>query len=140
LPWVMKEPPSIKAEPIACSTMNVSCSITTAKVVGERAPAIRLRGGVSVTGRAAASAKNRPPRRECWIPVAFPAPVASVPNSLRHFRDREKAQLPQAFPRQAWGFDSGTLRQIALRTRICLRSLRVGHFTLQAFLRVVSVP
>ena len=48
--------------------------------------------------------------RECWIPVAFAAPVRSGPNSLRHFRDRQKAQLPQAFARQAWGFESGTIR------------------------------
>src|SRR6267154_5896908 len=33
LPWVMKEPPSIKAEPIACSTVNFSCSITTANII-----------------------------------------------------------------------------------------------------------
>jgi hypothetical protein len=42
--------------------------------------------------------------RECWIPVPFPAPVRPGPNSLRHFQDRQKAQLPQAFARQAWGF------------------------------------
>jgi len=30
LPWVMKEPPSIKTEPIACSAVNFSCSATTA--------------------------------------------------------------------------------------------------------------
>ena len=30
------------------------------------------------------------PTRECWIPVPFPAPVRPGPNSLRHFRDREK--------------------------------------------------
>ena len=44
--------------------------------------------------------------RESWIPVALPAPVRSGPNFLRHFRDREKAQLPQAFARQAWEFES----------------------------------
>ena len=38
------------------------------------------------------------------------APVRSGPNSLRHFRDRGKAQLPQAFARWAWGFDTGTIR------------------------------
>jgi hypothetical protein len=37
--------------------------------------------------------------RECWIPVPFPAPVGFSTNFLRHFRDREKAQLPQAFAR-----------------------------------------
>jgi hypothetical protein len=52
--------------------------------------------------------------RDGWIPVPFPAPVGFHPNFLRDSRDREKAQLPQAFARQAWGFDSGTLRQIAL--------------------------
>src|SRR5215471_11865299 len=30
---VMKEPPSIKAEPIACSTVNFSCSVATAKII-----------------------------------------------------------------------------------------------------------
>jgi hypothetical protein len=65
------------------------------------------------------------------IPIS--APVASSPNFLGHFQDREKTQLPQAFARQAWGLESGTFRQFALRTPICLRSLRVGHFTLQAF-------
>ena len=29
-PWVMKEPPSIKAAPIACGTVNFSCNVTTA--------------------------------------------------------------------------------------------------------------
>jgi hypothetical protein len=72
--------------------------------------------------------------RECWIPVPFPAPVGFSTNFLRHFRDREKAQLPQAFVAQAWGFASGMLRQIALRMPICLRSLGLGRFTLQAFL------
>jgi hypothetical protein len=58
---------------------------------------------------AALSGGNRQPRprfgpRECWIPVPFPAPVGSSPNILRHFRDREKAQLPQACADKAWGF------------------------------------
>jgi hypothetical protein len=77
--------------------------------------------------------------RECWIPVPFPAPVGSAPNFLRRFQDREKAQLPQAFADEAWGFASGTLRQIALQMPICLRRLRVGHFTLQAFSQAASV-
>ena len=39
-----------------------------------------------------------PPRaRECWIPVAFPAPVRSGPNSLRHFRDRQKSPTAAGF-------------------------------------------
>jgi hypothetical protein len=33
---------------------------------------------------------------------------AHTPNLLRRFRDREKAQLSQAFARQAWGLESGT--------------------------------
>jgi hypothetical protein len=79
-----------------------------------------------------------PARRECWIPVPLPAPVGFSPNSLRHFRDREKAQLSQAFAQQARGLESGTFREFALRMAICLRSLRVGHFTLQAFSQAVS--
>jgi hypothetical protein len=49
----------------------------------------------------------------------------SFPCSSRHrsklsplFRDREKAQLPQPFASQAWGFASETFRHIALRTPI----------------------
>ena len=34
-PWVMKEPPSIKAAPIACSTVNFSCSVTTASIMAK---------------------------------------------------------------------------------------------------------
>jgi hypothetical protein len=51
---------------------------------------------------------------------------------------REKAQLPQGFALQAWWFDAGTLRRIALRMANCLRNLRVGHFTLQAFSPTLS--
>ena len=29
--WVMMEPPNIKAVPIACKTVNVSCIATTAR-------------------------------------------------------------------------------------------------------------
>jgi hypothetical protein len=49
--------------------------------------------------------------------------VRSGPNSLRHFWHSQKAQLPQAFARQAWWFESGTIRQISLRMPICLRQL-----------------
>src|SRR5262249_16604603 len=35
LPWVMKEPPSIKAAPIACSTVNFSCSVITASIMAK---------------------------------------------------------------------------------------------------------
>jgi hypothetical protein len=79
------------------------------------------------------------PARECWIPVPFPAPVGPTRNFLRHFRDREKAQPPQAFARQAWGFSAVTNGQISLRLAICLRSLRLDRFTLQAFSDVISV-
>ena len=67
-----------------------------------------------------------------------PAPVGFPTNFLRQFRDREKAQLPQAFAAEAWGFASGMLRQIALRMPICLRSLGLGRFTLQAFSAGIS--
>jgi hypothetical protein len=30
LRWVMKEPPNIKAEPTACKTVKISCSVATA--------------------------------------------------------------------------------------------------------------
>jgi hypothetical protein len=42
---------------------------------------------------------------------ALPAPVRSTPNFLRHFRDREEAQLSQAFAHWAWWFDIGTFRR-----------------------------
>src|SRR5262245_45635963 len=45
LPWVMNEPPSIKAEPIACSTVNFSCSVTTASSMGEGHLQLDHRGG-----------------------------------------------------------------------------------------------
>ena len=46
-----------------------------------------------------------------------PFPCSSrLPSKLSPaFRDREKAQLPQAFAQQAWGLESGTFRKIALR-------------------------
>jgi hypothetical protein len=31
--WVMKEPPSINPEPNSCSTVNFSCSVTTASIM-----------------------------------------------------------------------------------------------------------
>jgi hypothetical protein len=37
--------------------------------------------------------------RECWIPVPIAAPIGFPTKFLRHFRDCEKAQLPQAFAR-----------------------------------------
>ena len=33
--WVINEPPSIKAEPIACSTVNFSCSSSTANSIAK---------------------------------------------------------------------------------------------------------
>ena len=35
LVWVTKEPPSIKAEPMTCSTVNFSCSIATASIIAK---------------------------------------------------------------------------------------------------------
>ena len=32
---VTKEPPSIKTEPMTCSTVNVSCSIATANIIAK---------------------------------------------------------------------------------------------------------
>jgi hypothetical protein len=75
---------------------------------------------------------------ECSNPGSCSSRLHPKPSPA--FRDREKAQLPQAFAQRAWGLESGTFRQIALRMATCLRSLRVGHFTLQAFLRDVSRP
>jgi hypothetical protein len=80
----------------------------------------------------------KPPRLGSRVRIPSPAPVATAPNFLRHFRDCEKAQLPQVFAPQAWGFDAGTLRRIALRMAFCLRSLGLGRFTLQAFLDAVQ--
>src|SRR5215472_17594618 len=34
-PWVMKEPLSIKAEPIAWSTVNFSCKVTIANIMAK---------------------------------------------------------------------------------------------------------
>jgi hypothetical protein len=91
-----------------------------------------------LSGRAKRRAAAPGPR-ECWMPVPIAAPVRSGPNSLRPSRERRKAELPQAFAGEAWGFESGTIRQISLRMPICLRSLGLGRFTLQAFFGDISV-
>ena len=52
-----------------------------------------------------------PAPRECWLPVPIAAPVRARSSPLRHFRDRGKGQLWQAFVAQAWGFERGTIRR-----------------------------
>jgi hypothetical protein len=74
-----------------------------------------------------------PRSRECLFPVAIAAPVSHQPNILRRHLGCQKGQLPGGFEREAWGFNSGTIRKFSLQTAFSLRSLGVDGFTLQAF-------
>jgi len=78
------------------------------------------------------------PRLGSRVRIPSTAPVDCHPNFSPPFPGREKAQLPRAFARKAWGFGAGTLRQIALRMALSLRSLGLGPFTLEAFLSSLS--
>jgi hypothetical protein len=81
------------------------------------------------TGPVRLTAKAEPfPTSGSRVRIPSPAPVRAGPNSLRHFRNRQEAELPQAIAGEAWGFDIGTIRQISLRMPICLRGLGLGFF------------